>query len=115
MSSNSEVSAYIENQPIEVQDRLRQVRQCIREMAPTAKESISYGMPAYKVNGKVLAYFGAYQKHLGFYATPSVHAHFAKEMSKYKGGKGSVQFPFAEPLPIELISNMIRFKLTELA
>ena len=81
--------------------------------APNAIESIAYGMPAYKVNGKPLVYFAAFKNHIGFYATPKGHVHFAKELSKYKQGKGSVQFPIDKPIPYDLIKGMVEFKAKE--
>jgi uncharacterized protein YdhG (YjbR/CyaY superfamily) len=70
-------------------------------------------MPAYKVNGTPLVYFAAFTHHIGFYATPSGHAEFARELSVYKQGKGSVQFPFDKPLPLDLIARIVRFRVEE--
>src|SRR5690554_7664798 len=70
-------------------------------------------MPAYKLNKKPLVYFAGYKNHIGFYATPTGHLEFAKELSKYKQGKGSVQFPLDEPLPVNLIERIIRFRVIE--
>jgi uncharacterized protein YdhG (YjbR/CyaY superfamily) len=70
-------------------------------------------MPAYKLNGKPLVYFAAYKKHIGFYATPSGHEKFAQELSKYKQGKGSVQFPTAQPVPLDLIKRIVEFRVQE--
>lgn len=70
-------------------------------------------MPAYKTNGKPLVYFAGYKKHIGFYATPTGHANFAKELSKYKSGKGSVQFPINQPMPLELIGRIVEFRVKE--
>ena len=81
--------------------------------APNAIESISYGMPAYKLNGKPLVYFAGYKHHIGFYATPSGHSEFAKELANYKEGKGSVQFPIKEKFPYDLIKRMVAFRVKE--
>ncbi|MFV0269258.1 MAG: iron chaperone, partial [Draconibacterium sp.] len=78
-----------------------------------AVESIAYGMPAYKLNKKPLVYFAAYARHIGFYATPSGHQEFASELSVYKQGKGSVQFPIDEPLPTDLIRRIVAFRVKE--
>lgn len=86
----------------------------IQKNAPDAIESVSYGMPAYKLDGKPFVYFAAFKNHIGLYATPSAHAEFAKELAKYKQGKGSVQFPLQDPLPLALISRMLKFKLREI-
>ncbi len=107
------VNDYITAFPKEVQSRLKQIRTAIKTIAPEAEESISYGMPAYKLNKKPLVYFAGYEKHIGFYATPSGYDEFAKELSKYKQGKGSVQFPLDEKLPLKLIEKMVKFKVKE--
>lgn len=107
------VDEYIESFPSAIQERLVAVRNAIKLTAPTAIESISYGMPAYKYKGKPLVYFAAFTKHIGFYATPNGHAAFAKELSIYKQGKGSVQFPLDKELPIELIREIVEFKMKE--
>ena len=107
------VDQYIRSFPKDVQLILKTIRKLIREYAPEATETISYGMPAYKTNGKPLVYFAAFKDHIGFYATPSGHAEFEAELSKFKRGKGSVQFPVHEPVPYELISRMVQFRLEE--
>jgi uncharacterized protein YdhG (YjbR/CyaY superfamily) len=107
------VDEYIASFPPSTQKLLKQIRSTIKKAAPDAIESISYGMPAYKINGKPLVYFAGYEKHIGFYATPSGHKAFAKELSKYKQGKGSVQFPINEKLPLALIEKIVQFRLKE--
>jgi len=104
---------YILAFPVEVQDLLNQVRSTIRQAAPDAEESMSYGMPAYKTYGKPLVYFAGFKNHIGFYATPTGHAEFAKELSKYKQGKGSVQFPIDQPMPLDLIFQIVEFRVIE--
>lgn len=107
------VDEYIENFSGDTQERLRQMRKTIRENAPDAEESIAYEMPAYKLNGKALVYFAGYENHIGFYATPTGHAQFAEQLSQYKQGKGSVQFPLSEPLPLGLIRDIVKFRVEE--
>jgi uncharacterized protein YdhG (YjbR/CyaY superfamily) len=107
------VDEYIKSFPAAVQKLLVQVRSTIRKAAPDAVEGIGYGMPAYKLKGKPLVYFAGFSKHIGFYATPTGHAEFAAGLSKYKQGKGSVQFPLNEPLPLELIDRITRFRVAE--
>lgn len=107
------IDDYIATFPEETQKLLEQVRTAIRQAAHEAIESISYGMPAYKLNGKPLVYFAAFKSHIGFYATPTGHEAFAKELSKYKQGKGSVQFPLSEPLPLDLITRITAFRVKE--
>ncbi|MGB6152148.1 MAG: DUF1801 domain-containing protein [Pricia sp.] len=107
------IDAYIAGFPKDVQTILELVRSSIREAAPEAEETISYSMPAFKLNGKQLVYFAGYKNHIGFYATPNGHAQFKKELSGYKQGKGSVQFPLTEPIPFELITKITAFRVTE--
>jgi uncharacterized protein YdhG (YjbR/CyaY superfamily) len=108
----SNVDEYIAAFPKEVQQLLLQMRATVKAAAPKAEELISYGMPGYKHHG-VLVYFGGYTNHIGFYATPTGHKAFEKEFSKYKQGKGSVQFPFEEPLPLPLITKIVKFRAKE--
>ena len=106
------VEAYIAGFPEGIQNVLQQVRSAIKAAAPEAVEGIAYGMPAYKLNGP-LVYFAGYKSHVGFYATPTGHAAFAEALSKYKQGKGSVQFPLEEPMPLDLITTMVKFRVEE--
>ena len=101
------VEDYILEFPVEVQRSLNCIRTIIQENAPEAVESISYGMPAYKLKGKPLIYFAAYKKHIGVYATPSGHEAFKSELSNYKQGKGSVQFPLEQEIPFDLIKEIV--------
>ncbi|MEA4918452.1 iron chaperone [Proteiniphilum sp.] len=110
---NKAVNEYISQFPEEVQHKLEVIRAIIKEMAPEAEESISYGIPTYKLNKKPLVYFSGNKNHIGFYATPTGHAAFAEELSRYKQGKGSVQFPFKEPLPLKLIERIVQFRVAE--
>jgi uncharacterized protein YdhG (YjbR/CyaY superfamily) len=105
------VDEYIAGFQPETQTRLQAIRQTIKQMAPEAIESISYGMPAYKTNNKPLVYFGGYAGHIGFYATPTGHEKFKKQLSAYKQGKGSVQFPHSQPLPMQLIAEIVKFRV----
>lgn len=107
------VNEYIATFPKDVQESLNQIQEIIHKSAPEATESIAYEMPAYKFNGKPLVYFAGYKSHIGFYATPSGHTEFSEELSKYKQGKGSVQFPLSEPLPFDLIKRIVEFRVKE--
>ncbi len=107
------VDEYIRSFPLDIQKILVAIRAIILAKAPDAVESISYGMPGYKTNKKPLVYFGAYQNHIGFYATPTGHAEFAKELSGYTQGKGSVQFPLDKPIPYDLIARIVEFRVQE--
>lgn len=108
------VDEYFAEFPATIQYRLEEIRKLIKKMAPEADESIAYGMPAYKLHKKPLIYFGAFEKHIGFYATPNTHEKFKQELSVYKQGKGSVQFPYDKPLPAKLIAKMVAYKADEL-
>ena len=107
------IDEYIASFPQDIQKTLEQLRMTIKKAVPEAEESISYGMPAFKANGKPLAYFAAFKNHIGFYATPTDHSEFAKELSNYKQGKGSVQFPINKPLPLDLIGKITKFRVRE--
>jgi uncharacterized protein YdhG (YjbR/CyaY superfamily) len=105
------VDQYIKTFPVDVQKLLEQIRVTIKKSAPEAAESISYGMPAFKTHGKPLVYFAGFKNHIGFYATPTGHTEFAEELSKYKCGKGSVQFPLDRPIPFDLIRRIVEFRV----
>jgi uncharacterized protein YdhG (YjbR/CyaY superfamily) len=107
------VGEYIGSFPEDVQILLRQMRAAVLENAPGAEESFAYNMPAYKLNGRPLVYFAGFKNHIGFYATPSGHEEFAEELSQYKQGRGSVQFPLGRPLPLDLIVRIVRFRVKE--
>ncbi len=106
------VDEYIASFPQEIKLRLEQIRQAIKKATPAAEELISYQMPAYKYHG-VLVYFAGYKNHIGFYATPTGHKAFKKELAVYKEGKGSVQFPHEQPLPLALIGRIVKFRIKE--
>jgi uncharacterized protein YdhG (YjbR/CyaY superfamily) len=107
------IETYIQQFPENVQEILRNIRKLIKDNAPGAEELIAYGMPGYKANKKPLVYFAAFKKHIGFYATPSGHIEFKDELSKYKQGKGSVQFPLDQPIPYNLIVRIVKFRVIE--
>lgn len=115
MQKPQSVDEYITSFPPEIQKILSQIRDIIKIEAPNAVESISYGMPAYKLNGKPLIYFAGYEKHIGLYATPTGHDAFKEEFSRYKTGKGSVQFPLSVPMPLDLIKKVTGFRVKELS
>ncbi|MRR23483.1 hypothetical protein EG830_10960 [bacterium] len=108
------IDEYISLQPLEVQPLLQKVREAIRDAAPGAAEYISYAMPSFKYNGKILVYFAAHKSHIGFYATPTANVAFKKELAGYKSSKGAVQFPFDRPVPYDLIRRMVQYKLVEI-
>jgi uncharacterized protein YdhG (YjbR/CyaY superfamily) len=107
------VDEYINGFPPNARTILGKIRAAIQKAAPDAEESISYGMPAYKFNGRPLVYFAAFKNHVGFYATPTGHAAFAEDLARYKQGKGSVQFPIDKPMPLDLITRIVEFRVAE--
>ncbi|MFC9712398.1 iron chaperone [Paenibacillus sp. NPDC056933] len=106
------VDEYISQFPSDVQVKLQALRQMIRDSAPNAVEKISYKMPTYAEHGN-LVHFAAYAKHIGFYPSASGIEAFKEELSRYKGAKGSVQFPLDQPLPEELIRRIVQFRVYE--
>lgn len=103
---------YINTFPEDVRATLNKLRQTIREAAPEAEETISYQMPTFRLNGN-LVHFAAFENHIGFYPTPTGIEAFEKELSTYKGAKGSVQFPIDQPLPLELIRKIVEYRVKE--
>lgn len=106
----NEVEIYIKSFPEEVQEKLLEIRKIIFSIDPDAMEKISYGIPGFFLNSKPLVYFAAYKNHIGFYATPNGHEKFAEELSVYKQGKGSVQFPINKEIPFDLIRRIVEFR-----
>lgn len=107
------IDEYIQLFPEEVREILQAVRQVIREEAPEAVETISYQMPTFKLKGRNLVHFAAWKNHIGFYPTPSGTEAFRKELAVYKTAKGSIQFPVDQPVPLELIRRIVRFRVKE--
>ena len=103
---------YINTFPEEVRRILNQLRQTIKDAAPEAEETINYQIPTFTLNGN-LVHFAAFEKHIGFYPTPSGMEAFKKELSGYKRAKGSVQFPIDEPLPLSLIRRIVEYRVKE--
>jgi uncharacterized protein YdhG (YjbR/CyaY superfamily) len=112
MNTSKEIDAYIAQFPEETQALLKQIRETIHAAAPDATEAISYQMPTFKLHGN-LVHFAAYKNHIGFYPVPSGIEAFKDDLSVYKQGKGSVQFPLDEPLPLDLITRIVKFRAEE--
>ncbi len=106
------IDEYIAAFPKDIQEILENIRATIRKAAPDAEEAISYQMPAFKLKGN-LVYFAAFKNHIGFYPIPTGIKAFKKELSTYKQGKGSVQFPLDRPMPFQLISKIVKFRVKE--
>jgi uncharacterized protein YdhG (YjbR/CyaY superfamily) len=106
------IDEYIASHPEPVRQKLKALQELIRKTAPGALEKISYRMPTYYLNGN-LVHFAAHKNHIGFYPTPSGVSAFKRELSKYESSKGAVQFPIDEPLPIDLIEKIVKFRVDE--
>ena len=106
------IDEYVLLFPTNVQEILNNIRNLIREEAPDATEKISYQMPTFALYGN-LVHFAAYTNHIGLYPTPTGMEAFQKELSIYKRGKGSVQFPLDKPLPYDLIREIVKFRVRE--
>jgi uncharacterized protein YdhG (YjbR/CyaY superfamily) len=107
------IDEYIKTFPNDVQSILEKMRQTIKKAAPEAVEAISYQMPTFKLNGKNLVHFAAFKNHIGFYPIPSGIEAFKKELSSYKQGKGSVQFPIDKPIPYDLVEKIVNYRVKE--
>ncbi len=108
-----EVDDYIDTFPLEIRKLLHKLRQTILAEAPEAQEVISYKMPTYKLNGKNLVHFAAWDSHIGLYPTPSAMKEFEQDLEGYQKSKGSIHFPLGKPLPIELIKKIVQFRVKE--
>ncbi len=106
------IDEYIAAFPKEVQEILEKVRATIHKAAPNAEETINYGIPTFTLNGN-LVHFAAFKKHIGFYPTPSGIEKFKVELSGYESAKGSVQFPLDKPIPYDLISRIVTFRVKD--
>ncbi len=106
------IDEYIAGFSPEIQEILEKIRQIVREVAPEASETIKYQMPTFVLHGN-LVHFAAFKKHIGFYPVPSGVEAFKEELSVYKGAKGSVQFPLDQPIPYDLISRIVKFRVQE--
>ena len=106
------IDDYISGFPAGTQKALRQMRKAIKAAAPGAEETIKYGVPTFVLNGN-LVHFAGFKNHIGFYPAPSGIAKFKNELSKYKSAKGSVQFPLDEPMPLALVTRIVKFRVGE--
>ena len=107
------IDEYIAGFPNDVQEILERIRMTIRKAAPDAEETISYQMPTFALKGN-LVHFAAYKNHIGLYPAPTGIEEFKKELSVYEGGKGSVRFPLDNPIPFDLISRIVKFRVKEI-
>ncbi len=112
VSFNS-IDEYIATFPKDVQKIMKQLRATIKAAAPEAEEKISYQMPTFTLNGKYLVYFAGFKNHIGFYAAPRGNAEFKEDLSAYEVGKGTLRFPFDKPIPFDLITKIVKFRVAE--
>lgn len=112
MEIKNAIDEYILQFPEDIQEILYKIRKEIKEIAPNADEKISYGMPTFVLE-RNLVHFAAYKNHIGFYPTPNGIERFKEELSEYKTSKGTIQFPIEKPIPYELISKIVKFRVAE--
>jgi uncharacterized protein YdhG (YjbR/CyaY superfamily) len=108
-----DIDAYIAGFPTDVQQILEKIRKTIRKAAPGAEETISYLIPTFNLKGRYLIYFAAYKKHIGLYPAPRGNERFKKELSRYEGGKGTVRFPLDKPIPLALVTRIVKFRINQ--
>jgi uncharacterized protein YdhG (YjbR/CyaY superfamily) len=108
------IDAYIAGYPPQIRARLSAMRKTIRQQAPGAEERISYRMPTFYMDGN-LVYFAAFARHVGFYPGAAAIAAFKEALAPYKSAKGSVQFQHDEPLPLDLVAEIVRFRVAQQA
>jgi len=113
MKAPKSVDAYVKAYPKAVQTRLNAMRKTIKKAAPGAVESVSYMMIGYKLDGRPLVYLGGFKNHVGFFAMPSGKAAFKKELAKYRGAKSAIQFQHDEPLPLGLVTKIVKYRIKE--
>ncbi|MDR2496277.1 MAG: DUF1801 domain-containing protein [Tannerellaceae bacterium] len=107
------VDDYLASLSPEIQSKMEDIRRMVKEMAPEAVEKMAYGMPAFHLNNRPLIYYSAFKNHIGFYPIPTGIEAFREELSVFKQGKGSVQFPIGMPLPMDLIRRIVKFRIGE--
>ena len=106
------IDEYIADFAKDIQQKLEQMRTTIQQAAPNATEAIKYAMPTFVLHGN-LVHFAAFTHHIGFYATPTANEEFAADLAPYKMGKGSIQFPMDEPLPLELVRKIVLYRVRQ--
>lgn len=107
------IDEYIASFPEDLQKILAEVRRTIKAAAPDAGEKISYNMPTFTLNGKYLVYFAGWKNHIAFYGAPRGNAEFREDLSAYESGQGTLQFPYDKPVPYDLISKIVKFRVAE--
>lgn len=107
------IDEYIATFPEDVQKMLGQFRATIKAAAPDAGEKISYNMPTFTLNGSYLVYFAGWKNHIAFYGAPHGKREFTEDLSAYETGKGTLQFPYDKPMPLDLITKIVKFRAAE--
>ena len=110
--ASASIDEYIADFPKDIQELLEKLRATIRKAAPGAEETINYAIPTFTLKGN-LVHFAAFKNHIGFYPAPSGIEAFKKELSVYEGAKGSIKFPIDKPLPLALVSQIVKFRVKE--
>ncbi len=109
-----DIDEYIDRFPLDVQKILQKIRATIKKAAPGATEAISYQIPTFRIGGKNFIHFAGFKNHIGLYPAPRGVDELEPELSAYKGGKGTVQFPLDKPIPYDLIARIVKFRITKL-
>lgn len=112
MKNYTSVDAYIADFPENIQELLQTMRETIKKAAPEATEAIKYGIPTFILNGN-LVHFGGYKGHIGFYPDPRGIAEFIEETAQYQAGKGTLQFPIDKPLPLDLVTRIVKYRVQD--
>ena len=109
----SSIDEYIASFPQDIQRIMNQLRETIKAAAPDAGEKISYNMPTFTLNGKYLVYFAGWKNHIAFYGAPKGNPEFNEDLSAYESGQGTLQFPYEKPMPLDLITKIVKFRVAE--
>lgn len=109
----SSIDEYIASFPQDIQRIMNQLRETIKAAAPDAGEKISYNMPTFTLNGKYLVYFAGWKNHIAFYGAPKGNPEFNEDLSAYESGQGTLQFPYEKPMPWDLITKIVKFRVAE--
>ena len=107
------IDKYMAKLPVESRAKLQILRETIHKSAPEAEEAMSYGVPAFKLNGSNLILYAAFKSHIGIYPTPSAIKAFKKELADYELSEGTIRFPLDKPVPFELVKKIVKFRLKE--
>ena len=109
----SSIDEYIASFPKNVQKIMEQLRATINAAAPSAEEKISYQMPTFTLNSTYLVYFAGWKTHIAFYGAPRGNPEFKEDLSAYETGQGTLQFPLDKPMPLKVITKIVKFRVAE--